>query len=168
MEASSSSANVSRNSSSRNSRAPEREKDNGEKTKHPAPRSTRYKDKFQALREKYDQVVSTREDYQKDLDAANARMKKLQAENDLLLDAMNLAVNHQPHLHPFITPPQLSPEQERRSGAEIDSNYAPTPRHAPVHSHISPHMNGNSNGTSRTNGSSKRRSMDVRVFRHPP
>ncbi|KAF9485508.1 hypothetical protein BDN70DRAFT_916900 [Pholiota conissans] len=50
-----------------------------------------YKDKFQRMREKYDKVNMSHEAHQRDLEALNAKMKKLQAENDLLLDAMYLA-----------------------------------------------------------------------------
>ncbi|KAF8159291.1 hypothetical protein B0H34DRAFT_702912 [Crassisporium funariophilum] len=54
-------------------------------------RNVSYKDKFHKTREKYDKVTATHEMYQRELDIANAKIKKLQAENDLLLDAMFLA-----------------------------------------------------------------------------
>lgn len=52
--------------------------------------STPYKEKFLALRQKYESVNSVHEEYVRDLGMANARMKRLQAENDLLLDAVGL------------------------------------------------------------------------------
>ncbi|KAJ8518093.1 hypothetical protein ONZ45_g4808 [Pleurotus djamor] len=61
-------------------------------TSHRGP--TRYKEKFQAMREKYDQVVATRDRYNRELELATAKQKQLQAENDLLLDTM--AVYAQP------------------------------------------------------------------------
>ncbi|KAJ7089773.1 hypothetical protein B0H15DRAFT_839190 [Mycena belliarum] len=68
-------------------------------------RNSRYKEKFQALREKYDRITAKQEEYHRDLEIATAKIKKLQAENDLLLDAMNLAATHQPSLFPLLPPP---------------------------------------------------------------
>ncbi|KAF8202562.1 hypothetical protein BJ912DRAFT_445576 [Pholiota molesta] len=48
-------------------------------------------DRFQRMREKYDKVTVSHETHQRELETLNAKMKKLQAENDLLLDAMYLA-----------------------------------------------------------------------------
>ncbi|KAG9313227.1 hypothetical protein JVU11DRAFT_6687 [Chiua virens] len=50
----------------------------------------RYKEKFQSLREKFDQVNALHDEYQRDLDLANTRIQRLQAENDLLLDAISI------------------------------------------------------------------------------
>ncbi|KIM39639.1 hypothetical protein M413DRAFT_447112 [Hebeloma cylindrosporum] len=54
-------------------------------------RSVSYKDKFQRMREKYDRVTAAHEAGQKDLEILNAKLKKLQSENDLLLDAIYVA-----------------------------------------------------------------------------
>jgi len=64
-----------------------------------------YKEKFHQLREKYDQVTATNEHYQRDLERANARMKALQAEMDLLLDAMSIALPSEPALAQFYNEP---------------------------------------------------------------
>ncbi|TFK48470.1 hypothetical protein OE88DRAFT_1664295 [Heliocybe sulcata] len=57
-----------------------------------------YKEKFHQLREKYDQVTATNEHYHRDLSLATARTKALQAEMDLLLDAMSIALPSEPAL----------------------------------------------------------------------
>jgi hypothetical protein len=106
--------------------------------------STRYKEKFQALREKYDQVNTKHDEYQQDLDAANKRIKRLQAENDLLLDAMNLAVP-QPTQAQYIIPQQHEPHG------------ATPPLHSNFRSNASPHVppsytNGIGNGVGNING----------------
>ncbi|KAF7977829.1 hypothetical protein HWV62_2567 [Athelia sp. TMB] len=44
--------------------------------------STPYKEKFLALRQKYESVNAVHEDYVRDLGVANSRMKRLQAENE--------------------------------------------------------------------------------------
>ncbi|KAF8637487.1 hypothetical protein AX17_002791 [Amanita inopinata Kibby_2008] len=81
----------------------------GEKDAHKPPvhrvAPTRYKEKFNSMRQKYEQVTARHDDYQRQLDIANAKIKKLQAENDLLLDVIatdpsNIGL-HQP-------PPNLS------------------------------------------------------------
>ncbi|OAX35190.1 hypothetical protein K503DRAFT_803014 [Rhizopogon vinicolor AM-OR11-026] len=90
----------------------------------------RYKEKFQTLRERYDQVVALHEEYEKDLELANARMRKLQAENDLLLDAINLAVPAMPSLIHLTRP---SPTQYSHS--------ASAPPHR-MNGHSAPHANG--------------------------
>lgn len=43
------------------------------------------------MKDKYDQAKMIRDKHQRDLEAANAKMKRLQAENELLIDAMLLA-----------------------------------------------------------------------------
>ncbi|KAF9068402.1 hypothetical protein BDP27DRAFT_1364126 [Rhodocollybia butyracea] len=52
------------------------------------PRTTRYKDRFTVLRDKYEQVVAQQQNYHRDLDTANTKMKKMQEEIDLLLEAL--------------------------------------------------------------------------------
>ncbi|KAF8717165.1 hypothetical protein AX14_012178 [Amanita brunnescens Koide BX004] len=44
--------------------------------------SMKYKEKFNAMRQKYEQVTARHEEYQRQLDTANAKIKKLQAENE--------------------------------------------------------------------------------------
>jgi len=65
--------------------------DKEEKIKTHSEKITSYKDKFHKTREKYDKVTAAHEMHQKNLDVANDIVRRLQAENDLLLDAMFLA-----------------------------------------------------------------------------
>ncbi|THH08399.1 hypothetical protein EW146_g9006 [Bondarzewia mesenterica] len=51
-----------------------------------AHRQVRYKDRFQTLRERYDQVTTMHEDYERLLSAAFEKERKLQLEIDSLLD----------------------------------------------------------------------------------
>ncbi|KAJ7807293.1 hypothetical protein B0H14DRAFT_2873707 [Mycena olivaceomarginata] len=100
-------------------------------------RNSRYKEKFQSLREKYDRVIAKQQEYHQDLEIATAKIKKLQAENDLLLDAMNLAASHQPSMFgplPPSHPPDMPP-----GGGPMDVADRLPPRHV--------NGNGNSNGT---------------------
>ncbi|TEB03992.1 hypothetical protein FA13DRAFT_1750835, partial [Coprinellus micaceus] len=53
-----------------------------------APHRGRYKEKFASMREKHDKATRSQEVYQKQLEIANAKIKKLAAENELLLDAL--------------------------------------------------------------------------------
>ncbi|KAJ7173634.1 hypothetical protein C8R46DRAFT_1083447 [Mycena filopes] len=106
-------------------------------------RNSRYKEKFQALREKYDRVVLKQEEYHQDLELATAKMKKLQAENDLLLDAMNLAASHQPSMFGLLPPPLPAegvPMDVDAYSAGPNVDRAPPPRHHRVNGH-----NGNGN-----------------------
>ncbi|KAJ7597739.1 hypothetical protein C8J56DRAFT_327404 [Mycena floridula] len=75
----------------------------------PSIRSTRYKDKFQALREKYDRVNTAHSQYERDLMNAEGRLKGLQDEIDLLLEAIteaniqqNIRLPEAPSLPPII------------------------------------------------------------------
>ncbi|KAJ7643334.1 hypothetical protein DFH06DRAFT_1333588 [Mycena polygramma] len=122
-------------------------------------RNSRYKEKFQALREKYDRVTAKQQEYHQDLEIATEKIKKLQAENDLLLDAMNLAASHQPSMFGLL-PPAHPPDAPRGGGPmNIDAGPVP-PRH---------HVNGNgvSNGT-RSGSSSSGHGHLSNGNGHPP
>ncbi|KAG2144261.1 hypothetical protein DEU56DRAFT_790840 [Suillus clintonianus] len=94
----------------------------------------RYKEKFQFLRERFDRVVGLKEEYERDLELANARMHKLQAENDLLLDAINLTVPATPSLMHLTRPsPTLYSHQ-------VAPPAPPPPHH--MNGHSVPHANG--------------------------
>ncbi|KDQ61816.1 hypothetical protein JAAARDRAFT_190531 [Jaapia argillacea MUCL 33604] len=93
------------NSSTRVPRAGDKDKDKGDdKAK---TRGNKYKEKFHTLREKYDQVTSMNEQLQRDLDIYNAKMKHLQAEQDLLMDAMFIVLQSDPRLHQIYHDPDL-------------------------------------------------------------
>lgn len=95
----------------------------------------RFKEKFQVLRERFDQVVGLHEELERDLELANARMRKLQAENDLLLDAINLTVPATPSLMHLTRP---SPTLHSHP---VAPPAAPLPPHR-MNGHSVPHANG--------------------------
>ncbi|KAI6023338.1 hypothetical protein EDC04DRAFT_2727238 [Pisolithus marmoratus] len=88
---------------------------------------SRYKEKYQSLRETFDQVNAQHEKYEQELELANARIKKLQAENDLLLDAISITIPATPSLMHLIHPSPTST----------------TPLQQPVGQPLHLHMNGN-------------------------
>ncbi|KAJ3717820.1 hypothetical protein C8R42DRAFT_676668 [Lentinula raphanica] len=61
---------------------------NSEEKSAKTSRSTRYKDKFTTLRDKYEQVIMEQQNHRRDLETANIKMKKMQEEIDLLLEAL--------------------------------------------------------------------------------
>ncbi|KAG2137665.1 hypothetical protein BD769DRAFT_1435314 [Suillus cothurnatus] len=96
----------------------------------------RFKEKFQGMRERFDQVVGSHEELERDLELANARIRKLQAENDLLLDAINLTVPATPSLLHLTRPsPTLYPHSVAPPAAA-----APPPHH--INGHSVSHANG--------------------------
>ncbi|KAF9528969.1 hypothetical protein CPB83DRAFT_853529 [Crepidotus variabilis] len=116
-----------------------------------AEKGISHKDKFQKMREKYDKVTTTHETSLQELDVLNAKIKKLQSENDLLLDAMFLADtalynryfppgpdNGPPIGYPPAPPPSLL------------SSHQPTHRHEhPDHErHLAPPMMATSSSSS--------------------
>jgi len=76
-------------------------------------KGNRYKDKFHSLRERYDVVTAKQEEYRRELELASAKLKKIQAENDLLLDAMEIVAQSQPTLLQYLLSPQLPPPPDR-------------------------------------------------------
>ncbi|KAJ7027865.1 hypothetical protein C8F04DRAFT_71567 [Mycena alexandri] len=125
-------------------------------------RNSRYKEKFQALREKYDRVILKQEEYHQDLELATAKIKKLQAENDLLLDAMNLAASHQPSMFGLLPPP-LPPDAPPGGGPmDIDAFAGPSTSAAPLvadrpsarHHRVNGHNGNGHNGNGGGNVSS--------------
>ncbi|KAI0954494.1 hypothetical protein AcW1_006371 [Taiwanofungus camphoratus] len=119
-----------------------------------AHRGTRYKEKFQALREKYEQVTATREAYERELAIADEKVKRLQEEcecvflpSNLLLDAVDIAVPAQPSLLHYLSrdpiPPQYHSYQVPFPAAP---NAPPPPPPPPVRSRLrksSSQTNGN-------------------------
>ncbi|EJF61667.1 hypothetical protein DICSQDRAFT_37589, partial [Dichomitus squalens LYAD-421 SS1] len=70
---------------------------------------TRYKEKFQALREKYDQVTTAHTEYERALARADDKLKRLQEECNLLLDAVDIAVPAQPSLVHYLKSDPIAP-----------------------------------------------------------
>ncbi|KAK7031495.1 hypothetical protein R3P38DRAFT_817668 [Favolaschia claudopus] len=128
-------------------------------------RNSRYKEKFQALREKYERVTAKKEEYNQDLELAAAKIKKLQAENDLLLDAMNLAASHQPAMFGSMRPPDMPP------GAPMDIDGYPPANNGPLDRPPPRHINGtgSSNGTrSGSSNSVPNSHTNGAAHSHPP
>ncbi|KAI9567083.1 hypothetical protein HD554DRAFT_1022375 [Boletus coccyginus] len=114
------------------------------RVKAPPPQRSgpRYKEKFQALREKFDQVNALHDEYQRDLELANARVRKLQSENDLLLDAISITVPATPSLMHLIRP---SPTGTSSSMPITSYTHPPPssyPQSVPVNGHGHDHANG--------------------------
>jgi len=113
--------------------------------KAPAPpqrSGLRYKEKFQTLREKFDQVNTQHDEYQRDLELANARIRKLQVENDLLLDAISIAVPATPSLLHLIRP---SPTGTSSSMPMASYTHHPPPSYTqsiPMNGYGYDHANG--------------------------
>ncbi|KAI0354146.1 hypothetical protein OH77DRAFT_543910 [Trametes cingulata] len=78
-------------------------------------RGTRYKDKFLALREKYETVTATHDEYERKLARADEKLKRLQEECNLLLDAVDIAVPAQPTLLHYLTQDPIAPQYYSRA-----------------------------------------------------
>ncbi|KAH8093235.1 hypothetical protein BXZ70DRAFT_388370 [Cristinia sonorae] len=77
---------------------------NGDRARSSAPKQQRsYRDKFNQLKEKFDQVNATRDRYNKELAVAQDKIKKLENECNLLLDAVDIAAPSQPSILHFLT-----------------------------------------------------------------
>ncbi|KAF8555856.1 hypothetical protein OG21DRAFT_1507219 [Imleria badia] len=113
--------------------------------KAPAPpqrSGPRYKEKFQALREKFDQVSVQHDEYQRDLELANARIRKLQAENDLLLDAISITVPATPSLLHLIRPSPTGTSSSMPMTSYTHTPLLSYPQSIPMNGHGYDHANG--------------------------
>ncbi|KDQ26432.1 hypothetical protein PLEOSDRAFT_1113067 [Pleurotus ostreatus PC15] len=116
--------------------------------------TTRYKEKFQAMRERYEHVNAKREAFGRELEIASEKERQLQAENDLLLDTLAIAM----------APPQME-YRTSHSSSHADIQLPPRDVHSPApeglalptnglrDSHHVPRSNGVLNGSA-PNGSS--------------
>ncbi|RDB18450.1 hypothetical protein Hypma_000263 [Hypsizygus marmoreus] len=141
---------------------------------HGHHRGTRYKEKFLALRERYEHVNAVHDERVEALDLAAAKIKRLQQENDLLLDAIYTA---SPTLIHLVTPPappssaQDTPRQHHvhayppmdielpqtfanhgNSHSHSHSHNSRGPRFTPQNGHEHRHGHGNGNGWANGNG----------------
>ncbi|KAJ7065225.1 hypothetical protein C8F01DRAFT_1248826 [Mycena amicta] len=57
---------------------------------------SKHREKFNLMRDRYERVIVRQEEYQRELDVATTKLKRLQAENDLLLDALGVAAAQNP------------------------------------------------------------------------
>ncbi|KAF5316155.1 hypothetical protein D9619_006750 [Psilocybe cf. subviscida] len=147
---------------------------------HKQAHNVSYKDKFQKMREKYDKVTLTHENHNRDLEILNSKIKKLQAENDLLLDSIDVSepdlltryfpapsspthrgqplppaqAGHYPSTMPP-PPPPISAVSSSATGTTTTSQQQPSmpPPFSPMQ--MAPPMSATSNGT--TNSSTTAR-----------
>jgi hypothetical protein len=122
------------------------------------------------------QLIKTHDEYQRELDIANARLKRLQAENEydpliyalpipskisltrsfnlidsLLLDAMNLALPSLPGLNQYISPPHY-PYDLPPPPSSTHQNHNSVPSAGQQHPADHPPHTHYSNGNGNTNG----------------
>jgi len=67
-------------------------------------RANRYKAKFHALREKYDSVNAINEEYKREIALAKVKLRKLEDENDLLVDQIAMDIDYQPEISAHLYP----------------------------------------------------------------
>ncbi|OBZ73826.1 hypothetical protein A0H81_06478 [Grifola frondosa] len=106
-----------------------------------------YKEKFQTLREKYEQVTATHEKYERELALADLKVKHLQDECNLLLDAVDIAVPAQPSLVHYLSRDPI-PQQYHSYTVPMPAMEQPAPPPPPLpsqrtRSRRSSHANGN-------------------------
>ncbi|KAI0070702.1 hypothetical protein K474DRAFT_1669785 [Panus rudis PR-1116 ss-1] len=173
-------------STSKSARAMEKEKEKADErekapaaSKAPSTKGMRYKDKFITLREEYESVSQKRLSLERQLATANEKLKKLQNECNLLLDAVDIAATSQPTILHYLeqdpVPPQYStPQRTFPTGGVVpaEAQHSPEPmdHHASHHHDGPPHPPPGGpvygvmevpNGTS-ANGHDHRRSSDYR------
>jgi len=108
-------------------------------------RATRYKEKFQALREKYDQVTTTHDQYKRELAIAEEKARRLQAECNLLLDAVDIAVPAQPTLLHYLARDPIPPQYHSYTSIPIpprDGASSPSPAIQSLREHHQRAANG--------------------------
>ncbi|KAL5531280.1 hypothetical protein ACEPAG_4157 [Sanghuangporus baumii] len=74
----------------------------------PGKAGTSHKAKFLMLKESYDTVTARHQELLRELQVANSKLKSVQAENDLLLDALGIVAHTQPTLVGILQ--QMDPE----------------------------------------------------------
>ncbi|KAF8470294.1 hypothetical protein DFH94DRAFT_215551 [Russula ochroleuca] len=115
-------------------------------------RVQRYKDKFQALRERYESVISSHTEHTRAVQRATEKEQRLQAEINMLLDA---ALATSPQSQSASTPIPAATATATQSTTTTATTPTPTPVHAqlsPLEPHAVPvppvvpaaHMNGHS------------------------
>ncbi|KZT07171.1 uncharacterized protein LAESUDRAFT_117383 [Laetiporus sulphureus 93-53] len=79
-------------------------------TPQPGHRGTPYKEKYHAMQERFNQVSATRETARRELAIAEEKLKRLQEECNLLLDAVDIAVPAQPTLLHYLSQDPIPPQ----------------------------------------------------------
>ncbi|TFY67271.1 hypothetical protein EVJ58_g1718 [Rhodofomes roseus] len=121
-----------------------------------------YKEKYFAMQEKHTQVSETREAYRKELALAEDKVKKLQDECNLLLDAVDIAAPAQPSLLHYLARDPIPPQYHSYSvpfPAAAESAPAPVPQASPgVPAPAPSHPHGQSHGHHKHRSRSSRKS----------
>ncbi|KIP01920.1 hypothetical protein PHLGIDRAFT_38118 [Phlebiopsis gigantea 11061_1 CR5-6] len=108
-----------------------RAENNGEKGKGQAgssvQRTTRYKEKFLTMKERYEVVTAAHEKYERELTLANEKIRKLQNECNLLLDAVDIAVPGQPTLLHYLYSDPVASHYMMMNAPVYDNNPPPPP-----------------------------------------
>ncbi|KAL4062513.1 hypothetical protein J3A83DRAFT_4309821 [Scleroderma citrinum] len=143
--------------------------------------------RYQALREKFDQVNAEHEDWERKLELANTRIKKLQAENEyvcrlfllhraiaisifaqlthsLLLDAISITVPATPSLLHLIRP---SPTSMTPGSTPLHAQHQQATGQVPPH-HMNGHTYSHSNGKYREKETDRLEPIDPMPHGHEP
>ncbi|KAK0188418.1 hypothetical protein F5146DRAFT_665068 [Armillaria mellea] len=89
--------------------------------------STRYKEKFNTLRETYTRATATRANHEKNLQSAGAIMKRLQDEIDMLLEALMDAAGQEEIQIQMPMPMPVTPPPAMNGHGHGNSHSAPPP-----------------------------------------
>ncbi|OCB86318.1 hypothetical protein A7U60_g6632 [Sanghuangporus baumii] len=125
-----------------------------------------HKAKFLMLKESYDTVIARHQELLRELQVANSKLKSVQAENDLLLDALGIVANTQPTLVGILQ--QMDPEPLFPPGEAYPPHrgpYAALPPAAYVVDAPPPSLNGNGHSDHSTHRAANGRSRSSREYR---
>ncbi|KAL5492595.1 hypothetical protein ACEPAI_4042 [Sanghuangporus weigelae] len=135
----------------------------------PGKGGTSHKAKFLMLKESYDTVTARHQELLRELRVANSKLKSVQAENDLLLDALGIVAHTQPTLvgilqqmdpEPLFPPGEMYPPHRGPYAAPLSAAYivdAPPPP-----------LNGNGHSDHSTHRVTNGRSRSSREYRDQP
>ncbi|KAL5513364.1 hypothetical protein ACEPAH_3763 [Sanghuangporus vaninii] len=132
----------------------------------PGKGGTSHKAKFLMLKESYDTVTARHQELLRELQLANSKLKSVQAENDLLLDALGIVAHTQPALVGILQ--QMDPEPLFPPGEAYPphrGSYAAPPSAAYIVDAPPPPLNGNGHNT---HGAANGRSRSSREYRDQP
>lgn len=102
-----------------------------------------WKAKYQALREKYERVNADHEEYERQLDLGKQRVKKLQDEIQLLLDAIHLTLPGEPLLWSlYQNSPTSTTTIPRSSHTPVQPQVEQHPPVPQINGHTYSHSNG--------------------------
>ncbi|CCL99503.1 uncharacterized protein FIBRA_01521 [Fibroporia radiculosa] len=115
--------------------------------------------RFQNLREKYEQVTATHELVEKQLAIANEKVKRLQEECNLLLDAVDIAVPAQPTLRHYLAQDPIPPQYHSYQVPFPAAPSATTPQPSQPPPPSSPPVRVSRKSSTQTNGNGVKRKV---------